>query len=224
MRRCAFAFALLVATLGLVAYARALPEYARQTKAACAVCHANPAGGGELSAAGKAFQANHKKAPAAGATSGADYVGVMRCRSCHIAEFTAWKSTPHAHALATLSTAPDSAIAKMAASLKVTLKAPAASNDACVVCHVTGFHLPGGHPAADSLKNVAVSNVTCESCHGPGGRHVTAALAEKKKTIQRAVSPTLCVQCHTTATSPSFAFDEYRKRDPHMTPPPKSEN
>jgi hypothetical protein len=103
----------------------------------------------------------------------------------------------------------------MAAKLKVELKGPAAENDACVVCHVTGFRLAGGFPAADSAKNAALGAVGCESCHGPGGKHVLAALAEKKKTINRSVTEKLCVQCHTPVISPKFDFEDAKKRGVH---------
>jgi mono/diheme cytochrome c family protein len=40
--------------------AQATPAYAAQTKQACGACHTNPAGGGNLTARGKAFQKSHK--------------------------------------------------------------------------------------------------------------------------------------------------------------------
>jgi hypothetical protein len=41
--------------------ATATPAYAAQTKLACGACHANPAGGGALTARGKKFQDNGHK-------------------------------------------------------------------------------------------------------------------------------------------------------------------
>jgi len=41
--------------------AKATAAYAGQTKKACGYCHANPAGGGALTAAGKKFQSNGHK-------------------------------------------------------------------------------------------------------------------------------------------------------------------
>lgn len=40
--------------------ASAKPEYAAQTGKACGACHANPAGGGKLTAAGEKFKASKK--------------------------------------------------------------------------------------------------------------------------------------------------------------------
>jgi len=200
--------------LGVAVHAWGFPGFARQTKAACAACHANPAGGAELTLAGKTFKVDRKKAPTAPA-AGADYVGINRCRMCHLQQFKSWQDTRHASALATLETAPDSAVAAMAGKLKVVPKGkPSESND-CVVCHVTGFRLPGGYPAADSARTAAVANVTCEACHGPGGRHVSAPLAEKKKFINRNVTANLCIQCHTPVITPKFDFEEFKKRGVH---------
>jgi hypothetical protein len=47
--------------------AGALPAYAQQTKLACGRCHVNAAGGGTLTAFGKAFAANGHKVPSKGA-------------------------------------------------------------------------------------------------------------------------------------------------------------
>jgi len=41
--------------------ASATPQFAGQTKKACNYCHANPAGGGALTDAGKKFKANGNK-------------------------------------------------------------------------------------------------------------------------------------------------------------------
>jgi hypothetical protein len=38
--------------------ANAKPEFAAQTGKACGACHANPGGGGKLTAAGEKFKAN----------------------------------------------------------------------------------------------------------------------------------------------------------------------
>lgn len=41
--------------------AAAKPQYASQTGKACGVCHANPAGGGKLTAAGEKFKQTEAK-------------------------------------------------------------------------------------------------------------------------------------------------------------------
>jgi mono/diheme cytochrome c family protein len=218
LMRVEFSFRRLVAAatvLAVAVNAWAFPEFARQTKAACIGCHANPAGGALLTDAGKAFKADHTKVPT---VSGPEYVGVNKCRMCHIKQHKAWLGTKHATAFKMLKSAPDTSVARMAAALEVRLEGKPADNDACVVCHVTGFKLPGGYPVADSSKTAAVANVTCEACHGPGAKHVAAPLAEKKKFINRGVTANMCTQCHTAATSPTFKFDEYKLRGVHPVP------
>jgi hypothetical protein len=200
----------------LAVHAWAFPEFARQSKLACAACHSNPAGGADLSDAGKVYKADMTKAPAAAAAKAAEYVGVNKCKMCHLKQYKAWRETKHSNALVNLQKADAKAAGDMAARLKVELKGPAAQNDACVTCHVTAFHLAGGYPAADSAKTAAVSNVTCESCHGPGSLHVAAAMADKKKSINKAVTANMCMQCHTPAMSPAFKFEEYAKRGVHV--------
>ncbi len=60
----ATAAALLIAGSAMVLTvqtAKATPQYAQQTGKACGYCHANPAGGGKLKAAGVKFQKNGHK-------------------------------------------------------------------------------------------------------------------------------------------------------------------
>ena len=191
------------------------PAFARQTKAACEACHVNPAGGADLSEAGKAFKADHSKAPGSEAKT-TEYVSMNKCKMCHSKEYKAWQTSEHAHAMKSLATAGDKEIADRAAALKVEVKGHANQSDDCVQCHVTGFHLPGGYPAADSTKSAALENVTCEACHGPGGKHVSAPMADKKKTINRNVTEAMCRQCHTPEMSPKFNFEEYKKKGVHQ--------
>jgi cytochrome c5 len=200
------------AVVGLLVAVQAwpYPKFAHETKVACASCHVNPAGGVDLTAAGKAYQEDPSKKPEN--VAGADYIGNTKCKMCHSKQHASWLETPHAKALALLKAAPDSSVAKMASALKVELKGSAADNDNCVVCHVTGFQLPGGYPAADSAKTAAVSGVTCEACHGPGSKHMSAPMAQKKNFINRNVTANMCMQCHTAVTSPKFDFAEWKKR------------
>lgn len=195
--------------------ASAFPAFARQTKAACEACHTKASGGAELTAAGKAFQADHSKTPATEAKA-TDYVSSNKCKTCHSKQYKAWQTTEHAHAMKSLADAGEKEIADRAAALKVELKGHANESDDCIQCHTTGFHLPGGYPAADSLKNAALANVTCESCHGPGAKHVSAPMADKKKFINGTPTESMCRQCHTPEMSPKFNFDEYKKKGVHQ--------
>jgi hypothetical protein len=197
--------------------ALAFPETARTTGAACASCHTNVAGGADLSDAGKAFKAEASKAPAA--SEGATYVGANKCRMCHTKQFKAWSETPHAAALANMAKADAKTVADIAAKLKIEVKDGAAKTDGCISCHVTGFKLAGGFPAADSTRHANVSMVGCESCHGPGSKHIASSKETKKTTISKAVGTAMCMQCHTPDMSPNYKFDTYKlKVHPVATP------
>jgi len=165
----------------------AYPDVARQTKTSCITCHANVAGGAGLSAAGTAFKADGK-APAASTAKAAEYVGVNKCKMCHMKQHKAWAETPHAKAWAGLKNADAKKAAEMAAAFKVELKGAPTATDDCVSCHVTGFQL--------------------------GSLHVTAPMAEKKKFIAKATEK-MCKQCHVPAASPDFVFADYAKRGVH---------
>jgi hypothetical protein len=76
-------------------------------------------------------------------------------------------------------------------------------------CHVTAFGQPGGFVAGTDKD---LQMVGCESCHGPGDKHIDAAkrfvLAdpgeeakiekEMRETIRRKPSDAVCITCHTT--------------------------
>jgi hypothetical protein len=207
--------AVLAVLLMAVPSAWAHPELARKAKAPCSGCHVDAFGGAALSEAGKAYKASGK-APAAGAQS-PEYVGSSKCKMCHMAQYKAWATTKHAAAFANLEKADPKVAADFATKLKVDIKAGAAKTDGCVSCHVTGYQLAGGYPGADAAKTAAVAGVTCEACHGPGGKHVAAPKAEKKGTIAVAPGAGTCKGCHTPAMSPAFDFAK-AKGKVHPTP------
>ena len=217
MRRTLTLCSLLVMTLWVLSDVHrtwAFPNYARQTKAACAACHVKVAGGPDLSDVGKKYKADQTIAVPAD-VKGADYVGINKCKMCHAKEYKAWQTTPHAKAWAGLVNADPTAAADLAKKLEIELKDKPSATDGCVTCHVVGFHLPGGYPAADSAKTAALINVACEACHGPGSMHVAAKSEDRKKTINRTVTAAMCTQCHTPVTSPKFDFEEFKKIGVH---------
>jgi nitrate/TMAO reductase-like tetraheme cytochrome c subunit len=204
--------ALLLITLA--GTASAFPRFARLTKKDCATCHTNVAGGAALTDAGKAFKADTTKAPAAN-VEGATYVSNAKCKMCHLTEYKSWQSTPHAKALDMLKSADAAKVTEMSTRLGVKLTAPAAESPECLQCHVTGHGLAGGYPGADSTKTAALSGVTCESCHGPGSKHVAAAKEVKKTFINGKVSESYCRSCHTPTMSPKFDFAAYSAKGLH---------
>ncbi len=104
----------------------------------------------------------------------ASYVGIEVCSSCHAEEREFWNTTGHAKAYATL----DRQFKQF--------------NLECVGCHVTGYDQPGGSTVTHVEK---LKDVQCETCHGPGSRHVQSPV--DKTLIQASPPKTLCApQCH----------------------------
>lgn len=101
------------------------------------------------------------------------YVGVQACTPCHLAERAFWDTTPHHDAYVTLS------------------RQSKEFNLECVSCHVTGYEAPGG----TTVTHVdGLTNVQCETCHGPGSLHVASPA---DKTLIHLPARTLCAeQCH----------------------------
>lgn len=75
----------------------------------------------------------------------------------------------------------------------------------CAGCHVTGFDAASGEWEEDGVQ--------CEACHGPGSNHITAVddagssindeeIALIRATINPAIDPQTCGQCHATGESP----------------------
>lgn len=135
------------------------------------------------------------------------YVGSVKCQACHAEAFAFWKKTNHGTALDTL------------------IEQKKDFNQDCVGCHVVGFEEPGGSVLGKLEYTVKFSeagldlkkdlrHVGCENCHGPGSRHVEAAmfgkLGDPKQHINNKIDETTCTQsCHVTEHSPRFNWDTY---------------
>lgn len=119
----------------------------------------------------------------------AGFVGSEACRTCHAAAFPVFEQTKHPRGLATLEE-----------------KGKQFHLD-CVTCHVTGWGEPGGACRLDKLQGRA--GVGCESCHGPGSRHVAAP---SRANVTRAPGRDVCVSCHNLENSPHFDFATYVPR------------
>jgi peroxiredoxin len=120
-----------------------------------------------------------------------DYVGSAACQSCHAKEHELWAGSPHADAFATLAKSGDQKKAD------------------CQRCHTTGFGEATGFPHGGKT----FENVGCESCHGPGKRHVEDA-GKTAGTILRltdkcddCVILQICGSCHDDANDENFEFE-----------------
>ena len=99
------------------------------------------------------------------------YVGNKKCIACHRAEFQSWQNDSHSRALDTLKPG-----AKAEAKIKAKLdpKKDYAADASCLPCHSVGYGKPAA-PGAD------LTNVGCESCHGPGSIYKSPTIMNKKK-------------------------------------------
>jgi hypothetical protein len=127
----------------------------------------------------------------------AKFVGSAACKKCHEPAYDVWLKSNHAHALDSL--------------VKAKHPSKRQFDVECVVCHVTGLAFNSGY--VDDAKTPHLNNVGCESCHGPGSKHVADhknvafqlemnpwhAPADEtepaKKARQRRISD-FCMKCH----------------------------
>jgi 2',3'-cyclic-nucleotide 2'-phosphodiesterase (5'-nucleotidase family) len=121
------------------------------------------------------------------------FIGAETCAGCHTSEFSIWRNTRHAHAMATLE------------------RKNQQFDTECVGCHVVGFG-KGGFTDLKSTPQLA--NVQCESCHGPGRNHSE----RPAKGYGFIATPVGCVQCHTQVNSPDFNFATYWPQVQHGAP------
>lgn len=128
------------------------------------------------------------------AGSASPYVGAEACKACHQAPFEAWEMTNHAEAFARLE------------------EVSKAFDPDCIVCHSVGYEKPGGF--ISQAINPELMNVQCESCHGAGREHAEAKGAVKTPHAAWRREQ-ICAQCHTSAHSPSFRFEQYWPRIQH---------
>ena len=153
------------------------------------------------------------------------FVGSEVCKLCHIKQFYSWQATNHAGAYATLFQQNERRREKdKGKATKGTL--PLTKSPACLVCHVTGYGMPGGYepekqdqpvaaPATDGegtqpkeaikgigpVRRYQLANVGCEVCHGGGRRHLGVAIkakfdVTKAPQLRVRVAAHTCLRCH----------------------------
>ncbi|MHC4473678.1 MAG: cytochrome c family protein [Planctomycetota bacterium] len=132
-----------------------------------------------------ALAVGSRAVPPAVGQEAAKYVGTGKCRTCHKDEHKAWLEMKHSKAWESLT--PEQRVG-----------GKDEKGRACVECHVTGFGKEGGFVSEE--KTPKLTNVGCESCHGPGSLHFQLmfenigedTLPEDKK-IGKSVG---CTDCH----------------------------
>lgn len=84
------------------------------------------------------------------------FVGSEKCKKCHESAYEVWKKSPHSHAYKTLVDATDPGLRQY--------------DPECIVCHTVGFGYQSGFMTLE--KSPLLTDVGCESCHGPSSEHV----------------------------------------------------
>jgi formate-dependent nitrite reductase cytochrome c552 subunit len=110
---------------------------------------------------------------------GATYVGKVACRDCHSNIYDQYVNEQ-----------------------EMGINDPVASHaddrhrgNTCGACHTTGFGEPTGGKLDGSTPNL--DGIGCESCHGPGSKHIAAnTTAERKQNITRTPPDKTCMDCH----------------------------
>jgi nitrate reductase cytochrome c-type subunit len=116
--------------------------------------------------------------------------GNASCVSCHSAINTSCQATHHMQAWATL----------VGKGFEV--------DSYCQKCHTTAYGLPGGFQSRAS--SMALTNVGCESCHGPSLAHVADPHVHTPYTAFDQ-----CIRCHDHENSPQFDRTVYWRKIQH---------
>ncbi|HLX63639.1 MAG TPA: cytochrome c family protein [Planctomycetota bacterium] len=150
------------------------------------------------------------------------YAGVGSCRKCHLAtvsgdQYEKWVESEHSNAYHILTTDDAKKIAK-----DKNLGDPTKAVE-CLKCHVTAYDQPAKKKGE---KFDATLGIQCESCHGPGQRHVDERLDSDAGSDDKIVTlpkgelapmPTAesCRKCH-NKESPTYRPFAYNKFFPVM--------
>lgn len=113
-------------------------------------------------------------------TAGPKFAGTKACGSCHSSALASWSRSAHARALQTLE------------------RENTDRDPDCLPCHVVGLSSTRGFVSRAATPRL--SDVGCESCHGPGRAH---SLSPKKVTPPK-VGLSVCGSCHNADHSPGF--------------------
>jgi hypothetical protein len=124
-----------------------------------------------------------------GVKSAAQYVGSESCMQCHVSAGKTWQDSRHAQASRAL------------------LQAGADADPNCLGCHTVGFGAPSGY-RRDAPKRL--TDVGCESCHGPGSVHVAQHAAGTEVTTHfRPLGVADCQKCHHGEFSRPFDWSAF---------------
>jgi 2',3'-cyclic-nucleotide 2'-phosphodiesterase (5'-nucleotidase family) len=126
----------------------------------------------------------------------AAYVGSESCAACHAADYAIWKNSGHARAWQSL------------------VRRESDADPACISCHSVGFGTESGYRRA--FHGSKLVDVGCESCHGPGSRHVVdRASGTGSLSHFRPLGAGDCIECHHGEFSRPFDYAEFWKHIKH---------
>lgn len=118
-------------------------------------------------------------------------VGSGACKSCHKSQWKNWRKSPHGQAMKSLSEQDEERVF-------------------CVACHATPREA-GPEPQLLAGFHVTES-VGCESCHGPGGEHVSAPDADNILGLgtrcPECVIEEVCTSCHDNEWDPRWNLQQ----------------
>ncbi len=159
------------------------------------------------------------------------YVGVGRCRPCHLQQAESWKNTKMANAFELLKPGVR-ATEKKAAGLDP--QKNYTHDPACLPCHTTGYNQPGGFKSIETTPQLA--GIQCEMCHGAGDAYLKPNLMSlQNKEYKRATlvvagfivpNAQTCALCHNTKSpfgkkSEHFDFEQRKAQGTHQHLPLK---
>jgi len=118
------------------------------------------------------------------------FVGSANCKDCHQKDYEIWEKSGHAHAFSTL------------------VKKGSEADPHCVSCHTVGFGKASGYRRP--MGAGPLTDVGCESCHGPGSEHVAKHRDSKPSNFRfRPLGPGDCINCHYGEFSRPFEWDKF---------------
>lgn len=138
-----------------------------------------------------------------------EYVGIKKCKVCHMKIYKSWEKTSHAQAFETLKPGAQSE-AKQKAGLD--LQKDYTQDETCLGCHTTG--------------TVQHPGVQCEACHGAGKAYSSAKIMNKTKWkadpekhremavcagLNNTPDEQVCLACH-NEKSPTFKPFDFKQR------------
>jgi hypothetical protein len=125
-----------------------------------------------------------------GVRPAAKYAGTESCATCHAGAAQKWHGTAHAQAFISLASHNSDA------------------DPTCIGCHTVGFGTATGYRREYAGKKL--TDVGCESCHGPGSEHVAQRQSGEKILFKfRPLGEADCTACHHGEFSRPFKWEYF---------------